>query len=66
MKDSKSTCIHLPMAVAEQKQASVRETLYGVAFVMGILRMFLNVLTFFTNSVMKAYSRASVFPNTNL
>ena len=54
------------MAVAEQKQASVRETLYEVAFVMGILRMFLNVLTFFTNSVMKAYSRASVFPNTNL
>lgn len=28
---------------------------------MGILRMFLNMLTFLDNSVMKAYCRASVF-----
>lgn len=54
------------MKVAGQKQASIRETLYGVAFVMGILRSFLNMLTFLDNSVMKAYSRARVFLNTNL
>lgn len=54
------------MKVAEQKQASIRETLCGVAFVMGILRMFLNILTFSDNSVMKVYSGASVLFNTNL
>ena len=42
------------MKVEEQKQASIRETLYGVALVTGILRMFLNTVTFWDNSMMKA------------
>lgn len=51
--------------VAGQKQASIRET-YGLTFVMGILRIFLHMLTFFGYLVVKAYRSASVFLNANL
>lgn len=37
------------MKVEEQKQASIRETLYGVVSVTGISRIFLNMLTFWGN-----------------